>query len=86
MKAETMLPDGQDRTTIGGVPIRKGTVGAFLVNARAWCDPSSGAAARAAAQRDIADALPALRALGLFDVMEIRDPALAAFVAARCGG
>ncbi|MFO6052751.1 hypothetical protein ACLBUN_16055, partial [Pseudomonas aeruginosa] len=34
MKAEDILPDRQDRIRLGGVEIRKGSVGAFIANAR----------------------------------------------------
>lgn len=80
MRAEDLLPDHLNQTNIDGVAVRKGTVGAFLANARVLQDAAASEAARADAQRDIADALPALRALGLFDVLEIRDAALRAFV------
>ncbi|ALX16078.1 preprotein translocase subunit SecD [Burkholderia cepacia JBK9] len=83
MRAEQMLPDQTDRMTIGGTTIRKGTVGAFLVNARVLIDPSAAPADRARAEADAIDALPALRALGLFDVLEVRDPALRAWLDAR---
>jgi hypothetical protein len=38
---------------------------------------------QAEAERDIVDAIPALRALGIFDVMEIRDAALRALIEAH---
>jgi hypothetical protein len=76
MRADELLPDHVNEGVLNGTPIRKGTVGAFLVNARVWRDPHASADARAAAQRDMTDALPALRALGLFDVLEVRDAAL----------
>ena len=62
--------------------VRKGTVGAFLANARLWLDDSSGIAERTMAERDIVDALPALHALGLFDIVQVRDAALRELVAA----
>ncbi len=83
MRAEDVLPDAVNQTEINGVAVRKGTIGAFLVNARVLCDPAAPAAARAVAERDLVDALPALRALGLFDVFEIRDTALRAFIDAQ---
>ncbi|KVQ50706.1 preprotein translocase subunit SecD [Burkholderia cepacia] len=83
MRAEQMLPDQTDRITLGDTTIRKGTVGAFLVNARVLTDPSAAPADRARAEADAIDALPALRALGLFDVLEVRDPALRAWLDAR---
>lgn len=80
MRAEDLLPDHLNQTDIDGVAVRKGTVGAFLANARVLQDAAASDTARADAQRDIVDALPALRALGLFDVLEIRDAVLRAFV------
>ncbi|QEM82352.1 hypothetical protein [Halomonas binhaiensis] len=82
MQAEDMLPDGQNQVERDGVVIRKGTVGAFLVNARLWCDPTTSAQQRQKAEHDIVNALPALQALGLFDVLAIRDDALRKLVEA----
>ncbi|REG49870.1 hypothetical protein B0G80_6280 [Paraburkholderia sp. BL6669N2] len=76
MRAEQVLPDSADRIEMRGATIRKGTVGAFLANARVWTDPQASEQARAEAEADMLDALPALRALGLFDVLDIRDVAL----------
>ena len=81
MRAEDLLPDHLDHTRIDGVLVRKGSVGAFLANARVWSDGD--ADARAQAERHIAEALPALRALGLFEVLEIRDARLRAWVAGK---
>lgn len=83
MRAHDILPDHADEVQIHGTTIRKGSVGAFLANAVALRDPAATAAAREVALGDIEAALPALRALGLFDVLEIRDPQLRAFVDAR---
>lgn len=76
VRAEDLLPGDVNQTERDGVAIRKGTVGAFLVNAKVWCDATAGPAQRVAAERDIIDAIPALRALGLFEVFSIRDAAL----------
>ncbi|MBN3728327.1 hypothetical protein [Burkholderia sp. Ac-20379] len=83
MRAEHLLPDGQDRAEINGVGVRKGTVGAFLVNARVLGTPDASPEARAEARADILAALPALRALGVFEVLEVRDPALRAWIGAQ---
>nr|WP_297524366.1 hypothetical protein [uncultured Roseateles sp.] len=83
MKAQDMLPDGQNQIERNGTVIRKGTVGAFLVNAKAWRDPAIDAHCRAEAERDIVAALPALRELGLFDVLEVRDERLRALLDAH---
>ncbi|MFM0054142.1 hypothetical protein [Paraburkholderia phytofirmans] len=83
MRAEQVLPDSADRIEIRGATIRKGTVGAFLANARVWTDPQASEQARAEAETDMLDALPALRAIGLFDVLDIRDVALRDWVDAH---
>jgi len=80
MRAEDILPDHVSKAEFNGVSVRKGTVGAFLANARVWIDPLAVAKDREAAENDIVDALPALRALGLFDVLQIRDSRLQALV------
>ncbi|WP_175899154.1 hypothetical protein [Burkholderia vietnamiensis] len=81
MRAEQVLPDHADQIDACGTTIRKGTVAAFLVNARVLADPHAEPAERAEA--DTIAALPTLRALGLFDVLEVRDAALRAWLAAR---
>lgn len=76
MRAEDVLPDQQNQGQFNGVTVRKGTVGAFLANARLWMDETSSDTERSSAERDILDALPALHALGLFDIVQVRDAAL----------
>lgn len=76
MKAQDVLPDDRDSADFQGVTVRKGTVGAFLANSRLWCDANAAPQARECAGADLREALPALRALGLFEVLEVRDPAL----------
>jgi hypothetical protein len=83
MRADQILPDHIDRVEIEGTTIRKGTVAAFLANARVLTDLAANAAAREQAETDLAAILPALRAIGLFEVLEIRDAALRAWVEAR---
>lgn len=83
MRAEDVLPDGQNEVELAGVTVRKGSVGAFLANARILAAPASTAEERDDARLDIIEALPALRALGLFDLLEVRDPALRALVEAH---
>jgi hypothetical protein len=76
MRAEDLLPDDVNQGQFNGVTVRKGSVGAFLVNARVLTDPAASAESRATAERDILEALPALRAIGLFDVLQVRDERL----------
>jgi hypothetical protein len=80
MRAEEILSDDINQGDTNGVSVRKGSIGAFLANARMLADPAASAADRAVAERDIIDGLPALRALGLFDVLQIRDERLRALV------
>jgi len=83
MHAQDILPDNVNEVQINGTTIRKGSVGAFLANVAAFGDPALTGPDRDAVLSDIAAALPALRALGLFDVLEIRSPELRAFVEAQ---
>ena len=80
MRADQILPDDVNHGQFQGVTIRKGTVAAFLANARTWTDAHAGAHEHAQAQAQIVEDLPSLRALGLFEVLEIRDERLRALV------
>jgi hypothetical protein len=75
-----MLPDHLDVAHIDGVAVRKGSVAAFLANARVLCDPQADSEARTEAEQHVREALPALRAVGLFEVLEIRDARLRAWI------
>jgi hypothetical protein len=79
MKASDILPDDASSTDFAGVSVRKGTVAAFLQNAKTWTESSS-EAERANLERDIVESIPALRALGLFDVLIVRNPQLRALI------
>jgi len=83
MQASDVLPDHQNQGDFNGVTIRKGTIAAFLANATVWSDPATAQAQRAIAEAHIEEALPALRAVGLFDVLQVRDAALRAWIDAR---
>ncbi|MBB3474866.1 hypothetical protein [Sphingomonas sp. BK345] len=79
-RPEDVLADGVDHAEIDGIPARKGTVAAFLRNARRWAEPDIAPSERALLTSAIAGAVPVLRALGLFEVLEVRDPALRALI------
>ena len=83
MRAEDILPDDVDHGRFAGLTIRKGTVAAFLANGRTWLAADAAAPERAQAEREIVESLPALRALGLFELLAPRDARLAALVDAR---
>lgn len=76
MRPEDVLADDQNHAECNGVRVRKGSVGAFLANARVLQDPNACAADRANAEHDVRALLPSLRALGLFEVLAPRDPCL----------
>jgi hypothetical protein len=80
MRADEILADKVNETEINGVVVRKGTVGAFLANAKIFIDPTASAEARLIAERDIIEGLAALRALGIFEILQIRDERLRAFI------
>ena len=81
MRADEMLPDHVNEGNFGGVSVRKGSVGAFIANHRVILDPASTSEQKTTATRDLKALVPALQALGLFEVMEIRDPAIRALIA-----
>ncbi|QII30868.1 hypothetical protein G6052_19835 [Stenotrophomonas maltophilia] len=76
MRPQDILPDHQNDVQVNGLTVRKGSVGAFLASVRDWQDPASDAAIRAVAEADLRSLLPGLHALGLFQVLAARDPAL----------
>jgi len=76
VRPEDVLPDDTDHTDFDGVAIRKGTIAAFLQNAMRWSDPAVAEPERQELMRAIVESLPALRAVGLFDVLEVRDERL----------
>ncbi len=76
MQPHDILPDHQNDVQVNGLTVRKGSVGAFLASVCDWQDPASDAATRAAAEADLRSLLPGLHALGLFQVLAARDPAL----------
>ncbi|WP_394845800.1 hypothetical protein LZC95_53320 [Pendulispora brunnea] len=80
MKPEDILPDDINHTVLDGVRVRKGSVGAFIANARTFLDPASSDEARRDAERDLLALVPAVRAVGLFDLFELRDPRLRALI------
>jgi PPOX class probable FMN-dependent enzyme len=80
MRAQDILPDDANEASFAGLTIRKGTVAAFLANARVFADAAQAPGGRAAALAEIEAALPALHALGLFEVLEIRHAPLRALV------
>jgi hypothetical protein len=69
-----VLADGADGTVINGTYVRKGSIASFIQNAKLL----SGVASDSPEFHTIADQIraikPALEALDLFTVFEVRDP------------
>ena len=80
MRPKDILPDEVNQTEIAGTTVRKGTVGAFIANAKIIQAASTTSEDRQAAERDLMELLPAVRALGIFDVFEVRDAGIRALV------
>ncbi len=78
MRPEDILPDDVNEIAFAGTPVRKGSVGAFIANARTLLDATSTTEARREAESHIAVLMPALVAIGLFEIFELRDPRLRA--------
>ena len=81
MRAEDVLADNTNEADFNGLTVRKGTVGAFLANVQIWRNTEATHQDRQIAERDIIDAVPALRAIGLFDVLQPIDPQLSELIA-----
>lgn len=75
-KPEDILPEDVNQTNLEGINIRKGTVAAFLQNAKRWQDPSISPEERIELSKAIQEALPSLQVLGMFEVFQFQDKAL----------
>lgn len=76
IRPEDMLEDGQDVRVINGVSVRKGTLGAFIGNARRLDAYPVGSAERTEITDQLRLLAPAVRALGLLEVFEPRGEEL----------
>lgn len=80
VRPEDVLADDMDSVAVGRSRVRKGSVAAFVANARAFealLDGSVEYVETAETLRDLADDL---RALGIFEVLAIRSARVAALV------
>ncbi len=80
IRPEDVLPDGADDASFAGVTARKGTVAAFVANAKLLDDLPAGSPGREAIVAQLRALAPALRAVGIFDVFTPRSPEVAALV------
>ncbi len=81
IRPEDVLADDADDARFGGVTARKGTVAAFVANAKLLDDLPSESPGRAAVLAQLRALAPALRAVGVLDVFTPRSPEVAALLA-----
>lgn len=75
---EDVLPDGDEYAELGGTPVRKGTVAAFVATARSLEALPAGDPAEAGLAAHLRDLLPGLRAVGVLEVFAPRSARLRA--------
>lgn len=80
IRPEDILPDDADTAPFGTITARKGTVAAFVANAKLLEQLPEGTAERTAVLDQLRSLLPGLRAVGVLDVFSPRLPAIAALV------
>ena len=74
MKAEELLPDNQNQITINGQEIRKGSIGAFLLNCKAVMKLDKNSNEYKTTMNTIKEQALVLEKIGLFEVFEIKIP------------
>ncbi|GAB2819073.1 hypothetical protein GCM10027176_24330 [Actinoallomurus bryophytorum] len=79
---EDVLPDGVDGTVLNGVQVRKGSVAAFVANAKNLQRLAPGTEEHGRVSDQLRALAPAVAAVGLFDVFEARSPELRKIIAA----
>ncbi|WP_421846350.1 hypothetical protein [Marinomonas sp.] len=76
IKPEDILPEDVNQANLEGIHIRKGTVAAFLLNAKLWQDPTTTEEEKAKLFEAIKETLPSLRVLGMFEVFQFQNKTL----------
>jgi len=77
---QDVIPDGDDAAEFQGVQVRKGTVKAVIENANALKGMTPGTPEYEATVAQLHELRPALVALGVFDVLKVKDPVIAAII------
>jgi hypothetical protein len=80
VRPEDLLPAGAESGVINGVEVRKGSVAAFLANAKLLDSVQEGSREEADVEAQIKALAPKLKALGMLDVFSVRSPRLAALI------
>ncbi len=74
VRPEDVLPDDQDSADFGGIELRKGTVAAFVQNAKLLDAAPEGSPAADELVAALSAAVPQLRAIGVLDVFAPVSP------------
>lgn len=86
IRPEDVLPDEADSATFGGTTARKGTVAAFVANAKVLDDLSEGSPEWKAVVDQLRSLVPGLRAVGALDVFVPRSSVIAALTGEPTSG
>lgn len=82
MRPEDAIPDSNNAyVTTGGVEVRKGTVAAFIENARNLSTLTPGTPDYDAVTAQLRALAPGMAAAGVFDVFEVRSAAIREVIA-----
>jgi len=73
IRPEDVLPDGDDNATFGDMSARKGTVAAFVANAKVLSTLATGTPEHATVLAQLRTLAPGLRAVGVLDVFAPRS-------------
>ena len=76
VRPEDVLPDGAEFGVFDNVRVRKGTIAAFIANVRTLDGLEPGTSGYDAVAEQLRAAVPALEAVGLFDIFEVKSPQL----------
>jgi hypothetical protein len=80
IRPEDVLPDADSSTTFGGIDVRKGTIAAFVVNAKQLDELDADDPRRTAVEAQLRALAPALRAVGVLDVFVPRSAEVSALL------
>ncbi|CPV47720.1 hypothetical protein [Mycobacteroides abscessus] len=80
IRPEDVLSDSDNSTTVDGVTVRKGTIAAFIANAKLLETIAQSDPRHAAIERELRKLAPAVRAIGLLDVFTPRTPRIASLL------
>lgn len=86
IRPEDVLADGVEATTFGGLDVRKGSVAAFVANAKKLALLEQRDVSREPLEHELRALAPALRAVGLLDVFAPRSADIAAILGQDAGG